>query len=369
MKKIEKLSITGYEEVVVCENEPDGLKAIIAMHDTALGPAVGGTRMYPYPSREQALADVLKLAKAMTYKAAAADMPFGGGKAVIIADPQQNKTKRLLMSFGRFLEYLGGRFVTGEDVGTTADDMEIIARETKYAIFPSKSLDVEWKTSFLTAYGVFHGIRASVQEAFANDSLAGIRVAIQGAGKVAEELIPMLQAADARIIVSDVDQQRLFSVADKFGAEAVAAHSIYKSKAEVFSPCALGGILDRNVIAQLQCRIVAGAANNQLNNAKQGWQLWKRGILYAPDYVINAGGLISALYEMGACTRKEVMGMTQKIYARLRKIYKHAETADIPPNQVADDWVAKRLGRARAKLSGARDHRSKAGNTSVNAGI
>ncbi|MCX9075205.1 MAG: amino acid dehydrogenase [Candidatus Methanoperedens sp.] len=344
-----KLNIPGYEEVIYARDDDSGLRAIIAIHDTTLGPAVGGTRMLPYGDDLEALADALRLSRAMTYKAAAAGLDFGGGKAVIIGDPEKNKSEKLLRAFGRLVESMGGRFLTGEDVGTSSEDMRIVNKETEYTIIPPKSMEEEWQSSFLTALGVVRGIQASVKEVYGSDSLAGIRIAIQGIGKVGERLARMLHAEGARLIITDLDQGRLSGLME-LGATAVMPHEIYRIDAEVFSPCALGGILNDEVIPFLRCRIVAGAANNQLAEDRHAVQLWKRGILYAPDYVINAGGLISALYEMGRCDRETVIRMAEKIYDRLRSIYDISRSEGISTLAAADRMVEERIRQGRSTL-------------------
>lgn len=349
---IRSLSVAGYEDVVACQDPVTGLRALVAIHDTSLGPAVGGTRMLPYESEEQALADVLRLSRAMTYKAAAAELDFGGGKAVIIGDPERDKNEELLLAFGRLLEGFQGRFVTGEDVGTTADDMRVVARETKHAIFPPKELDPEWETAFLTAHGVLRGIQACVNEAFGNTSLDGVKIALQGLGKVGERLARMLKAEGARLIVTDLNSARLSAVADAQGASVAEPGRILEADAEVFCPCALGGVLNPDSIARLRCRIVAGAANNQLAEERGGEQLWKRSILYAPDYVINAGGLISALYEMGLSDRAGVIARTDRVFERLMEIFDRSKVLKIPSNIAADRLVEERIQRAREKRGG-----------------
>ncbi len=347
MVTIKKLDIPGYEEVLFYQDDEAGLKAIMAIHDTTLGPAVGGTRMLPYNNEKEALADVLRLSRAMTYKAAAAGLDFGGGKAVIIGDAQRDKSEKLLRAFGKFIESLNGRFLTGEDVGTSSDDMRIVGQETKYAIYPPKSLEAQWQTSFLTAFGVLRGIQASVREMYGNDSLSGIRIAIQGIGKVGDQLARLLHAESAELTVTDLNRSRLKAISEELGAIVVEPHEIYQIDTEIFSPCALGGILNDQVVPLLRCKIVAGAANSQLAEDRHAEELWKTGILYAPDYVINAGGLISALYEMGRCDKATVIRMTAEIYDRLRAIFDTARSENIPTQVAADRMVEERIRQAR----------------------
>ncbi len=347
MVTIKKLDIPGYEEVLLYQDDEAGLKAILAIHDTTLGPAIGGTRMLPYDTEKEALADVLRLSRAMTYKAAAAGMDFGGGKAVIIGDAQRDKSEKLLRAFGKFIESLNGRFLTGEDVGTSSDDMRIVGQETKYAIYPPKSLEAQWQTSYLTAFGVLRGIQASVREKYGNDSLSGMRIAIQGIGKVGDQLARLLHAESAELTVADLNRSRLKAISEELGETVVEPHEIYQIDTEVFSPCALGGILNDEVVPLLRCKIVAGAANNQLGEDRHAEELWKKGILYAPDYVINAGGLISALYEMGRCDKATVIRMTADIYDRLRAIFDTARSENIPTQVAADRMVEERILRVR----------------------
>ncbi|HUV83251.1 MAG TPA: Glu/Leu/Phe/Val dehydrogenase dimerization domain-containing protein [archaeon] len=347
MAILKKLNITGYEEVIFYEDDKAGLKTIIAIHDTTLGPAVGGTRMLPYKNEQDALSDVLRLSRAMTYKAAAAGLDFGGGKAVIIGDAERDKSEKLLRAFGKFVEILNGRFLTGEDVGTSSDDMRIVGQETKYAIYPPKSYEAEHQAFFLTAFGVLRGIQASVKEMYGNDSLSGIRVAIQGVGKVGDQLARLLHAEGAKLTLTDLNDSRLRAISKEIGTEFVKPHEIYQVDTEVFSPCALGGILNNEVVPLIRCKIVAGAANNQLADEWYAEELWKRGILYAPDYVINAGGLISALYEMGICDKATVIRMTSEIYDRLRAIFHLARSEKIPTQVVANRMVEERIFQAK----------------------
>jgi leucine dehydrogenase len=349
MLERQNLSIASHEEVVVCRDEEAGLRAIIAIHDTALGPAVGGTRMLPYSSEEEALADVLRLSHAMTYKAAAAGLDFGGGKAVIIGDGERPKPEALLLAFGRALESLQGRFLTGEDVGTTAEDMRVASRETGYVIYPHPEIDPDWETSFLTALGVLRGIQACVREVYGEDSLAGRRILIQGMGKVGERLARMLRKEGALLTISDIDPEKVRALAPQLGAGVVDPRHVFDADVDVFCPCALGGILDDGTIARLKCRIVAGAANNQLADETHGEKLHARGILYAPDYVINAGGLISALYEMGLSGREDVIARTDRIHGRILEICERGRTEGIPASTAAGLLAEERIERARER--------------------
>ncbi|MGH9936515.1 MAG: Leu/Phe/Val dehydrogenase [Blastocatellia bacterium] len=352
---IERLNVPTHQEVVCCRGEATGLQAIIAIHDTTFGPAVGGTRMWRYTTEAEALADALRLSAAMTYKAVAADLPFGGGKAVIIGNPERDKSEERLRAFGRFVESLEGRFLTGDDVGVSADDLRIVARETKYVVHPAKDpakgMDSQWDTSYITALGVLHGIKAAAQQRFQTSSLSEVSVAIQGLGKVGGWLARLLHAEGARLSLTDLDHGRLLDIAGQLNARAVSPSEIYRVEADVFSPCALGGVLNDEVIPLLKCRVVAGAANNQLAQPRHAEELRKRGVLYAPDYVINAGGLISALYEMGRCDGETTLRRTAEIYDRLMSIFALARRSKISPASAADHLVEDKIRRAKKERS------------------
>jgi len=354
MATIKKLNVPTHEEVISFHDQEAGLTGIIAIHDTTLGLALGGTRMMAYQSEEEALTDVLRLSRGMTYKAAAADLDFGGGKAVIIGDPNRHKSEKALVAFGRVLESLNGRFMTGEDVGTNSHDMRIVSRETKYVIYPPESVEARLPTSYLTALGVLRGIQIAVKERYGSGSLSGIRAAIQGVGKVGYQLARMLQAEGAELIITDTDHRRLSNIAEGLNAQTITPGEIYEAEAEIFSPCALGGILGDEVIAKLKCGIVAGSANNQLSDERHGDELFKRKILYAPDYVINSGGLISALHEMGRCDEAAVIARIEEVYGRLGKIFEISRQRNIPPDLVADRLVEKRIESAKRQKAAQR---------------
>jgi leucine dehydrogenase len=347
MMKVHRLNVSTHEEVVAGQDDDAGLRAIIAIHDTTLGPAAGGTRMLPYETEAAALADVLRLSRAMTYKAAAAGVDFGGGKAVLIGDPQRDKTDQLFRAFGRFVESLVGRFHTGEDVGTTADDMRTVGLETTHVMYPSKQIESELPTAAVTAFGVLRGIQAAVKEKYGRDSLSGVRTALQGVGKVGERVARLLHAEGAVLIIADVNRHQASAMAQELGAALVGPDEIYAVEAEVFSPCALGGVLNDDVVPRLRCGVVAGAANNQLADERHGEELWKRGILYAPDYVINAGGLLSALYEMGRWDRATLMEKTSEIHDRLTSIFEMSRRDHIPTSVAANRFAEERIKRAR----------------------
>ncbi|MHB1419850.1 MAG: Glu/Leu/Phe/Val dehydrogenase dimerization domain-containing protein, partial [Bacillota bacterium] len=282
----------GYENVVLCQDERVGLKAVIAIHDTTLGPAGGGCRMWPYASEMEAIEDALRLARGMTYKYAAAGVNLGGGKAVIIGDPKKDKSEGLFRSLGRFINSLGGRYYTGEDVGTDLYDMDCIRMETPYIVTLAEESGGSGPVSPMTALGVLQGMKACVEEKLGTGSLKGLRVAVQGVGSVGIELVKLLQEEGVEMVVSDVDADRVRHTVEEYGVKAVAPEAIYDVEAEIFAPCALGAIINDETIDRMRFSIIAGSANNQLKEARHGDVLQEKGILYAPDYIINAGGAI-----------------------------------------------------------------------------
>jgi leucine dehydrogenase len=336
-----------HEQVVFCHDEKSGLDSIIAIHDTTLGPALGGTRMWPYRSADEALTDVLRLSEGMTYKAAVADLELGGGKAVIIGDSKRDKTPELLRAHGRFVDTLGGRYITAEDVGIGVEDMEYVYEETKYVTGIRSTPHGSGDPSPVTAYGVYHGIKASCRKKLGTDDLKGIRVAVQGAGHVGYHLCENLAGEGAVLTICDIDDERVRKVVDDFGAGPVESDAIYDVECDVFAPCALGAIINDGTLRRLRCSIVAGAANNQLEENRHGDALDAKGILYAPDYVINAGGLINVYGELvgyGIETAKE---KARGIYGTLLSIYDIAEEDGIPTYRAADRLARERIRKAR----------------------
>ena len=326
---------------VVFYNDPDvDLKAIIAIHSTVLGPSLGGVRMWPYASEEDALEDVLRLSRGMTYKSAIAGLALGGGKAVIIADPKKDKSSELFESFGRFVDSFNGRYIAAEDVGTSVEDLEIIARQTDYAAgLPSRGGD----PSPVTAYGVFRGIEAAVKHRFGAPSVAGLTIAVQGLGHVGRLLCEHLAEAGAQLVVADIDDDLMNEVVARHGALASDPTSIHQADVDVFAPCALGAVLNDQTIPQLRARVVAGAANNQLAEDRHGDALRERGILYAPDYVINGGGIINISYEFGGYDRERALAHTARIYDTLLDIFSRADDDRVATNLVADRMAEERL--------------------------
>lgn len=347
MDVFDQIHLAHHEQVVFCHDEESGLDSIIAIHDTTLGPALGGTRMWPYRSADEALTDVLRLSEGMTYKAAVADLELGGGKAVIIGDSKRDKTPELLRAHGRFVDTLGGRYITAEDVGIGVEDMEYVYEETKHVTGIRSTPHGSGDPSPVTAYGVYHGIKASCRKKLGTDELKGIRVAVQGAGHVGYHLCENLAEEGAVLTICDIDDERVRKVVDDLGAKPVESDAIYDVECDVFAPCALGAIVNDGTLRRLRCSIVAGAANNQLEEDRHGDALDAKGILYAPDYVINAGGLINVYGELvgyGIETAKE---KARGIYGTLLSIYDIAEEEGMPTYRAADRLARERIRKAR----------------------
>ena len=330
-----------HERVVFGHDAASGLRAIIAIHNTNLGPALGGCRMWPYASEAEALTDVLRLARGMTYKSALAGLPFGGGKAVILGDPRKDKSEALFLAMGRFVDSFGGRYVTAEDVGVSVDDVEVMARATEHVAGTRAAGAGDPSPS--TAYGVLVGIRAAVAHKLGRNSLDGVRVAVQGAGHVGYHLCHLLHEAGARLTVADIDHNAVERVADELGALPVAPDAITSVEGEVFAPCALGAVINDETLGQLQVPIVAGSANNQLAAPRHGVELLRRGVLYAPDYVINAGGVINISHEGPAYDKQAAVDHVARIHETLREIFGRAEAAGIPTSEAADRLAEERF--------------------------
>lgn len=342
-----------YEQVVICQDKASGLKAIIAIHDTTLGPALGGCRMWTYASEEEAIEDALRLARGMTYKNAAAGLNLGGGKTVIIGDPFKDKNEEMFRALGRFIQGLNGRYITAEDVGTTVTDMDLIHEETSYVTGISPAFGSSGNPSPVTAYGVYLGIKASALEAYGSDELKGKKISVQGLGNVAYTLCEYLHKDGAELIVTDINENAVKRVVDAFGATAVAPSEIYAQDVDIFAPCALGAIINDATISQLKAKIVAGSANNQLAESRHGQLLHDRGIVYAPDYVINAGGVINVADELYGYNRDRAFKRVETIYDSLTKIYAISKEQDIPTylaaNRLAEDRI-KRVSKSRSQF-------------------
>lgn len=330
----------GHEQVLFSHEPSCGYFGIIAIHDTTLGPALGGTRVWQYGSTEEALKDVLRLSRGMTYKSAVAGLNLGGGKAVIVADPKRADRESLFRAHGRFVETLGGRYITAEDVGTSPSDMEFVKRETKHV---AGLLNLSGDPSPVTGYGVYVGMKAAAKAKWGKDSLAGRTVAVQGCGKVAYYLMSHLHAEGAKMIVSDIDPDKVQRVIDEFGATAVAPDAIYGVQADIFAPCALGAIINDDTLAQLKAEIVAGGANNQLAEQRHGIELEKKGMLYAPDYVINGGGVINVYGELQGWTMERAKRKAQEIYDTILRVFAIASRDGIPSFQAADRLAEERI--------------------------
>lgn len=339
-----KLAAYGHKKVAFCNDQDIGLKAIIAIHDTTLGPALGGVRMWAYKTEEDALEDVLRLSKSMTYKAAISGLNLGGGYAVIIGDSRKEKTEALMRKFGRFIKNLNGEFIAAEDVGTNPRDMEYIRMETQHVTGVPETIGGSGDPSPIAALGVFMGIKASVKELFGTDSLTGKSVIVQGIGQVGENLVKLLRDENVKVYISDIDEERTAKISKKYGAEVVSTHSIFDIDADIYSPCALGATVNTHTINKLKCSIIAGSANNQLEDeALHGKMLLEKGILFAPDYVINAGGIINCYSELMGFSKKRTLQLTENIYEATRNVLKLSKTENISTIEAANKIVEKRI--------------------------
>jgi valine dehydrogenase (NAD+) len=336
--------LRGHEEVVFFNDEPSGLRAIVAIYSTALGPAIGGTRFRPYPSDDAALEDVLNLSEAMAYKCAVAGLDLGGGKAVIIGDPVRDKTERLLLAYGRCLQTLGGRYYTACDVGTYVQDMDVIARECAFVTGRSPDAGGAGDSSVLTAVGVFEAMRAAAEHVWGTPSLARRRVGIEGAGKVGARLAAHLLEDGATVVITDVDPAALDRVRREHAeVEGVAPGDLLGASLDVFSPCALGGSLSREVAARLEARIVCGGANNQLADATVAAELAERGITYVPDFVANAGGIIQVGAEVRGYSAEEARAKTMAIFDTTRAVLAAAKAEGRLPEEIAERRAEERM--------------------------
>jgi valine dehydrogenase (NAD+) len=335
---------SGHEQIVFCNDPESGLRAIIAIYSTALGPALGGTRFYPYADEDDALTDVLNLSRAMAYKAACAGLDLGGGKAVIIGDPATDKTEALLRSYGRFVQSLGGRYYTACDVGTYVEDMDVVARESSFVTGRSPAHGGAGDSSILTAYGVFQGMRAAAEIVWGQPTLTGRRVGVAGVGKVGRHLVEHLLDDGASVVVADVDR----AVAERAKArhpqiDVVAVDALVGLPLDVYAPCALGGALSDETVPRLQARVVAGAANNQLAHPGIEKQLEDRGVLYAPDYVVNSGGLIQVADEIEGYSEPRARAKAAGIFETTLRIFRLAAAEGVPPSVAADRLAERRM--------------------------
>lgn len=343
MEIFESLAQAEHEQVAFWSDRVAGLRSIIAIHDTTLGPAIGGVRMHPYKSEEEALKDVLLLSKSMTYKAAAASINLGGGQGVIIGDPIKDKNELVLRSFGRFVESLKGRYITAEDVGTTVEDMEIVKYETQYVTGLSQALGGGGDPGPVTAIGLESGLLACAEKVFGKKSLQGLTVAIQGLGNVGFNLARQLSRQGCKLLVADVDQSKADLAGEEFGAKLILPDQIYDLEADVFSPNALGGVINDQTIKRLKVKIVAGAANNQLEEERHGDVLHQKGILYAPDFVIGAGGLINVANELEGYHQERATKRARGIYQILSQVLEKSEKENIPTQKAATLLAEERI--------------------------
>jgi len=347
MRIFDTLAEMGHEQLVMCHDKASGYRGVIAIHNTTLGPALGGCRFWNYATDDAAIVDALRLSRGMTYKNAVAGLNLGGGKSVIIGDNKAVNREMIFRAHGRFVDSLGGRYVTAEDVGTTVEDMDFVHMETKYVTgIGSKSGD----PSSVTAHGVFRAIEASAFERWGSNSLEGRTVAMQGLGHVGYHLAMELKAAGATLIVTDIDAARIQRVVDATGASVVGLAEIYAVKADIFTPCALGGVINDDTIPQLKVEIVAGAANNQLLEDRHGDDLEARGILYAPDYVANAGGVINVYSELTGWSRERSLRKADEIYDTVLSVFRLAKDTNIPTYKAADRVAEQRISAVRGMI-------------------
>lgn len=331
------LSQLGHEQVVFCHDEATGLKAIIAIHNTVLGPALGGTRMWNYTSEQEAITDVLRLSRGMTFKAAISGLNLGGGKAVIIGDAKTMKTEAFLRRFGKFVNSLNGKYITAEDVNMKTIDMEYINMETKHVTGLPESMGGGGDPSPVTAYGVYMGMKATAKKVYGSDSLTGKRVAVQGVGQVGMHLVEYLVKEKAEVFITDLFEDKVKAIANQFGVKTVGQDEIYDLDSDIYAPCALGATVNDETISRLKCSIIAGAANNQLKDeVRHGYMLMDKSITYAPDFLINAGGLINVYNEfLGNYNRNRVFEHTEKIYTTCLNILNLAENEKISSQEAA----------------------------------
>ena len=333
----------GHEQVVFCHDPASGYQGIIAIHDTSLGPALGGTRFWQYASADEAVVDALRLARGMTYKAAVAGLDLGGGKSVILGNNKRPDREAIFRAHGRFVDSLGGRYITAEDIGTSPADMEFVRRETRYV---AGLQGLSGDPSPVTGYGVYMGMKACAKQRWGADTLARRTVVVQGAGKVAYYLCVNLHAEGAKLVVTDIDAEKVKRMVKEFGAATTTPEAIYDQPGDIFAPCALGAILNDDTLTRLKVEIVAGGANNQLAEERHGVELERRGMLYAPDFVLNAGGLINVYGELEGWPEERAKGKAREIYDTILKVFAIAARDGIPSFQAADRLAEERIAAA-----------------------
>lgn len=344
MELFDLMDKKNHEQLVFWSEPKFGYQGIIAIHDTTLGPALGGTRFWNYGSQADAIIDALRLSRGMTYKAAITGLNLGGGKSVIIGNPRTTRREMIFRAHGRAVESLGGRYITAEDVGTSVEDMEYVHAETEHVV---GIMGGSGDPSPVTAYGVYRGIKAGAMAKYGSDSLEGKHVLVQGVGNVGYYLCENLHQEGAQLTVTDIDEERVRRVVEEFGATPVDTNEIYAIDADIFSPCALGAIINDDTLKVLKVDVVAGGANNQLAESKHGRELHERGILYAPDYVVNAGGLINVYGELEDWTRERSLRKAGEIYYTMLAIFEKASEAGIPTYEAADHIAEERILNAR----------------------
>ena len=338
-----------HEQVVFCQDKATGLKAIIAVHNTVLGPALGGTRMWNYENEASALQDVLRLSRGMTYKAAISGLNLGGGKAVILGDSRKIKSEALMRRFGKFVNSLGGKYITAEDVGMSPKDMEYIFMETNHVAGKPQAYGGGGDPSPVTAYGVYMGMKASAKEVWGTDSLEGKKVVVQGVGHVGMHLVDMLMKENAQVSISDIFQDRLETITKKHNVNVVDPEKVYDADMDIYAPCALGATVNSDTLNRLKCSVIAGAANNQLaDEVVHGQAVMDKGMIYAPDFLINAGGLINCYSEVqGAYNREQAMSQAENIYNTTLEIIKVSQERKIPTYLAANNLAEQRIAAIR----------------------
>jgi leucine dehydrogenase len=347
-----QLSFDNHEQIVFCNDKDTGLKAIIGIHNTVLGPALGGTRMWNYTNEWEALNDVLRLSRGMTFKSAISGLNLGGGKAVIIGDSKVDKTPEMIAKFGQFVDSLSGRYITAEDVGTTTPDMDLIRQHTTHVTGISEAIGGSGNPSPVTAYGVYMGMKAAAKYKFGTDDLKGKRVLVQGIGHVGETLVDYLSAEGAKVIISDINEARMQEIGNKYGAKLFAGDDLYAADVDIYAPCALGATINDDTIGRIKAQVIAGAANNQLaNEIKHGQILKDKGILYAPDFLINAGGIINVYGEIAHYGKDEAMRRTENIYNTTLEIFDYADANKITTHEAAFKIAQNRIDLRKKELA------------------
>lgn len=344
-----RMAAMGHEQVLFCNDAKTGLRAIIAVHNTVLGPSLGGTRMWPYKNEEDALHDVLRLSRGMTFKSSISGLNLGGGKAVIIGNSHTDKSEALMRRFGQFVDSLGGKYITAEDVGISTDDIVNVSKESQHVSGLPESMGGGGDPSPVTAYGVYMGMKASAKYAWGSDSLKGKKIMVQGVGHVGQNLVKYLTEEGAVIAVSDIFEDRLKTISNTFKVEVVNPDDVYDFSSDIYAPCALGATLNDESLSKLKCQIIAGAANNQLDNeARHSAKIQELGMVYAPDFLINAGGIINCYSEIDGYNREDAYRKTQHIYDVTLDVLNRAHDSHLPAHAVALKMAQERIDKAAA---------------------